>query len=147
LHPLKHTSNLLKWLYHTKSQLSGWNISCLTCKLSFTKCGTMPRPSQSNGWNIGWLLNIMHTIHLQNVVKCQVPIGWIKHQLLNMQTSHLQKCVATMTFQYPILATASCALVIAFGSDKHNRSYRTHWVIAIAMIIVIETLFVTPNQF
>jgi hypothetical protein len=29
----------------------------------------------------------------------------------------------------------------------YNESYRTHRVIVIAMIIVMETLFVTPNQF
>ena len=79
----------------------------------------------------------MHTVHLQNTIKCQVPITWVKHRLLNMRTGHYKNvCGTTMTifpFPKPIPASNSCALAIAIGSDKQSKCCRTHQVVVIAM--------------
>jgi hypothetical protein len=115
LAPLKHKATSFEQLYHTKSQSSGWNISCLTCKLFIYKMWYNAK-TQSNGWNIGWLAN-MHFLPsiYKNVVKCQVPIGWTKQWLLNMQTGHLQNvCGHHDLFNFPampaIASSNSCAL-------------------------------------
>jgi hypothetical protein len=48
----------------------------------------------------------MHTVHLQNTMKGKVPITWVKHWLLIMQTGHYKNvCGANMTiFHFPIPA-------------------------------------------
>jgi hypothetical protein len=90
LHPLNIWATFCKQLYNNHSQSSGWNISHLTCELSiFIKYGIPPKPIPI--WK-HWLLK-MHTMHLQNTIKWQVTIIWVKHRLLNVQTGHYKMCV------------------------------------------------------
>jgi hypothetical protein len=83
-----------------------------------------------------WLLK-MHAVHMQNIIKCQVPITWVKHWLLHVQTGHYKMCVCVVPpWPFSISqshSSNSCALAIAFGSDKQSKWCRTHWVIVIAM--------------
>jgi hypothetical protein len=77
----------------------------------------------------------MHTLHLQNTMKCQVPIMWVKHWSLNMQPVITKMCGAP-PWPFSIFQTHSCnscALAIATGSDKQNKCCRTHQVLVIAM--------------
>jgi hypothetical protein len=82
-----------------------------------------------------WLLK-MHTMHMQNTIKCQVLITWVKHRSLNVQTCHYKMCVWHHHDHFPFSqnhSCNSCALAIAFGSDKQSKSCRTHRVVVIAM--------------
>jgi hypothetical protein len=78
----------------------------------------------------------MHTMHLQNTIKCQVPITWVKHWSLDMGTGHYKNvCGTTMTI-FSISQSHSCnscALAIAIGSDKQSKCCLTHQVVVITM--------------
>jgi hypothetical protein len=77
-------------LEHTAQAYSSTTITVLhPVNIQATSCEWLYHTKVPIKWMKHQLLN-MQTVHLQNVVLCQDPIEWIKHWLLNMHTIHLQ---------------------------------------------------------
>jgi hypothetical protein len=136
LAPLKHTSNLLWTVVSYQVPIKWMKHQLLTCKMFIYKMWYNTK-TQLNGWNIG-CLTCTPSIH-----KSQ-PIGWINISCLTCNLAIYKSVWPPWPYQFPHLILATPVL---YGSDEHNEYYRTHWVIVIAMMIVMETLFVTSNQF